>query len=202
MNKLSSDNCMVCSEEFPLEELNSLVVSANYLKICFDCLNSSDPANDYAQVKRVISGYQKFSQQISDPELASPEIKIEPMESNITKAVELLKRMNPNYFVGVRKIVVDSGNAYGHVSSGGGNDPAVIHINLSKIRAEIESKLAGASKEQQEKELVRQLALTISHERGHQTGYKPETGFAGEGPAEAEANSMMGKIDSYYNTLK
>lgn len=202
MSKLNSDNCMVCSGEFSSEELSSLVASASYFKICRSCLESSDPSDDYAQVKSIISGYMKFSQQITDPELASPEIKIEPMESNITKAVELLKKQNPNYFVGVRKIVVDTGMGYGHVSAGGGEDPAVIHINLSKIRAEIQSKLGTAPKEQQEQELVRQIALTISHEKGHVSSYKPEIGFPGEAPAETEASSMMGKIDNYYNTLK
>jgi hypothetical protein len=202
MPKLDSDNCMVCGKEFSAEELSSLVASASYLKICHPCLDLSDPANDYAQVKNIISGYLKFSQQVSDPELVSPEIKIEPMESSIQKAVELLKKVNPNYFVGVRKIVVDTGMGYGHVSAGGSEDPTVIHINLPKIRGEIQSKLGTAPKDQQEKELVRQIALTISHEKGHVSSYKPESGFPGEAPAETEATSMMGKIDSYYNTLK
>lgn len=193
---------MVCGEEFSLEELSAMVASANNFRICSPCLASSDPANDYAQVKSIISGYQKFSQQMIDHELSSPEIKIEPVESDIQKAVELLKKVNPNYFVGVRKIVVDTGAGYGHVSAGGGADPAVIHINLSKIKSEIQSKLSGASKEQQEKELVRQIALTISHEKGHVSSYKPESGFPGEGPAETEESSMMGKVDTYYNALK
>jgi len=202
MSKLNSDNCMVCGEEFSSEELSSLVASASYLKICHSCLGRSDPSDDYAEVKSIISSYMKFSQQVVDPELASPEIKIEPVESNITKAVELLKNVNPNYFVGVRKIVVDTGTGYGHVSAGGNEDPTVIHINLPKIRAEIQSKLGTAPKEQQEQELVRQIALTISHEKGHVSSYKPETGFPGEAPAETEASSMMSKIDNYYNTLK
>ena len=73
MSKLNSDNCMVCGEEFSIEELSSLVASASYLKICHSCLGQSDPTNDYAQVKSIISGYLKFSQQITDPELASPD---------------------------------------------------------------------------------------------------------------------------------
>lgn len=202
MPKLDSDNCMVCGEEFSLEELSSLVASASNLRICHTCLDMSDPANDYAQVKRIISGYLKFSQQVMDPELASPEIKVEPVDSSIQKAVELLKKVNPNYFVGVRKIVVDTGEGYGHVSAGGNEDPTVIHINLLKIKAEIQSKLGTAPKEQQDQELVRQIAITISHEKGHVSSYKPQTGFPGEGPAETEEQSMMGKIDSYYNALK
>lgn len=201
MSKLNSDNCTVCGEEYSTEELR-LLVSASNFKICQTCLDMSDPANDYAQVKRIISSYMKSAQTITDPELASPEIKIEPVESNIQKAVDLLKKQNPNYFVGVRKIVVDTGTGYGHVESGPGKDPAVIHVNLSKIKNEIQSKLGSVSKEQQEQELVRQIALTISHEKGHVSSFKPETGFPGEAPAEAEENSMLGKIDTYYNTLK
>lgn len=202
MLKINCDNCMVCGQEFSFDELSSLVASASYLKICHSCLSKSDPADDYAQVRNIISGYMKFSQQVADPELASPEIKIEPMDSNINKAVDLLKKLNPNYFVGVRKIVVDTGEGYGHVSAGGSEDPTVIHINLPKIRAEIQSKLGNATQEQQEQELVRQIAFTISHEKGHVSSYSPQTGFPGEAPAESEADTMMGKIDSYYNALK
>lgn len=203
MVKFSSDNCMVCSEEFDSDELRPIAMyGATTFKICTGCLNRSDPANDYAQVKNIVSGFMKSSQQTADPELASPEIKIEPVDTFIQKAVDLLKQMNPNYFIGVRKIVVDAGPGFGHVSSGANQDPAVIHINMSKIKAELQSKMSGAPKEQLDKELVRQIALTISHEKGHVASYKPETGFPGESPAETEENSMMGKIDNYYNALK
>lgn len=194
-----SDNCRVCGNEFLIGDFRRF--ASNGL-VCITCLNLSDPSNDYAEVKKIIFSYLKISEQISDPELASPDIKIEPMESNIHKAVELLKRVNPGYFVGVRKIVVDTGAGYGHVSSGPGQDPSIIHINLSKIRSEIQNKLSAASKEDQEKELVRQIAITISHEKGHVASYNENTGFPGEAPATSEENSMMGKIDNYYNSLK
>lgn len=197
MIKTNSDNCVICSREFLTAELRALVATSN-LKTCQSCLSQSDPANDYAEVKNIISGYIKFAQQSTDPELASPDIKIEPMESNIQKAVELLKKMNPSYFVGVRKIVVDTGSAFGYVQSGGGKDPSVIHLNLPKIKSEIQSKIGNLQKDQQDKELVRQLALTISHERGHISGFKPEVGFSPESAAENEANSMSQKIDNYY----
>jgi len=199
MQGVRSDNCFSCGKEFSFVELCELVSTASQFRICRSCLDASDPANDYKQAKNIIYGYVKFAQQITDPELASPEIKIEPMESNIQKAVELLKRVNPSYFVGVRKIVVDSGDGFGHVAAGGNNDPTVIHLNMAKIKAEIQSKLGTAPKEQQDKELVRQIALTISHEKGHISSYKPDQGFVGnESPAETEANSMSSKLDSFY----
>jgi hypothetical protein len=200
MKRLDSGNCMVCSEEFEAKDLTEILLTANDFRICSGCLSRTDPANDYEQVKNIITGYLKLSQTM-DPELASPDIKVEPLDSYIQKAVELLKQVNPSYFVGVRKIVVDSGQGYGHVAAGGSEDPAVIHINLPKIKAELQSKLSGAPKEQFEKELIRQIALTISHEKGHVASYKPETGFPGEGPAETEESSMLGKIDTYYKAL-
>lgn len=197
---LNSGNCMICSEEFDASDLNSILSTATDFKVCNRCLSMSNPENDYAQVKNIIVGYLKFSQMM-DTELASPDIKVEPADTYMQKAIDLLKRVNPNYFIGVRKIVVDAGQGYGHVAAGGNEDPAVIHINLPKIKAELQSKLSGAPKEQFEKELVRQIAITISHEKGHVSSYKPETGFPGESPAETEESSMMGKIDSYYKAL-
>lgn len=195
--------CNVCGNEFLIKELNCLKAAVANFKICRACLHMSDPVNDYKQVKNIIYGYTKISQQSVDTELASPQIKIEPMETNIGAAVDLLKKINPNYFIGVRKIVVDVGTGFGHVSSGGNEDPAVIHINLSKIKSEIQSKIGNLPKDQQDKELIRQIAIIISHERGHISSYKPELGFqGGEGPAEIEENSMSRKVDNYYNTLK
>jgi hypothetical protein len=202
MVKNYSDNCIVCANEFEAEELFSVRADANY-KICTKCLAKSDPQNDYAQVRNIVSTYLKFSQQQMDAELASPDIKIEPGDTFIQKAVDMLKRVNPNYFVGVRKIEADMGEGLGHVASGPGQDPAVIHINLPRIRSELQAKLPGVPQEQFEKEFVRQIALTIAHEKGHVGSFKPEGGFAGgESPAEQEASSIMPKIDSYYNTLK
>jgi hypothetical protein len=134
----------------------------------------------------------KLSQQ-NDPELSSPEIKIEPMEGLIQQAVNKLKQLDPNYFVGVRKIVVDTGSGLGYVASGKGQDPAIIHLNLPKIKSELQNK--NLSKEQLDKEIVRQIALTISHEKGHIKSFKPETGFiGGESPAISEENIIQQKL--------
>jgi len=199
MSKTSSDNCMVCSNEFDDTELFSVRASSH--KICAKCLASSDPQNDYAQVKNIVSGYLKFSQQM-DAEVSSPAISVEPADTYIQKAVELLKQQNPNYFVGVRKIVVDSGQGFGHVASGKGEDPAVIHINLSKIKSELKSKLSGASPEQFDKELVRQIALVVAHEKSHQSSYTPNAGFGSESDAESAASAMDLKLNKYYENLK
>lgn len=202
MNKfIDSYNCVICGNEYNIIELRTILASAGDFKICSHCLAISNPDNDYEQVKSIVYGYLKFSQQL-DPELSSPEIKIEPVDTYIQKAVDLLKKVNPSYFIGVRKIVADTGAGFGHVSSGGGQDPAVIHINLPKIKTELQSKLRGAPQDQFDKEFIRQIAITISHEKGHVVSFKPESGFPGEQPAESEEHSMATKIDNYYNAMK
>lgn len=199
MFRSGSDNCTICGEEFENKELQLLLITAQNLKICKVCLAASDPKDDYENVRNMLGAYIRVAQQM-DPELTSPQIKVEPADTLIQQAVDMLKKINPNYFVGVRKIVLDAGQGFGHVSSGGGNDPAVIHINLPKIKAELQSKLTNATEEQKQKELVRQIAITISHERGHVGSFKPEGGFiGGEGPAQSEEQSMTGKVDQYYN---
>lgn len=184
-------NCFLCGGEFGRTELTALVSHAHNYKVCINCLKAADPTNDYLEVRSIISNYVKFAQQINDPELASPQIKVEPADTLIQKAIDLLKKSNPSYFVGVRKIVLDNGSAYGFVESGGGKDPSVIHLNLNKIKSEIAFKLSNLPKDQQEKEVVRQIALTIAHEKGHINSYKPDKGFVGgENPAETEAGKM------------
>jgi hypothetical protein len=154
----------------------------------------------FKQAQFILNSLNKKAQHV-DPELSSPEVKIEPADAFLQKAITLLKSINPSYFVGVRKIVVDTGqSSYGHVSSGPGKDPAVIHVNLAKIKNELQSKLSGAPKEQFEKELIRQIANTISHEKGHVSSFKPDTGFVGgEAPAETEEHQMLNRIDSNLN---
>lgn len=193
--KARTGNCFLCGGEFKRTELTALVSHANNYKVCANCLDAADPTNDYLEVRDIISNYVKFAQAINDPELASPQIKVEPADMLIQKAVDLLKKSNPGYFVGVRKIVVDNGNAYGFVESGQGKDPSVIHINLQKIKSEIQFKLSNLPKDQQEQEMIRQIAMTLAHEKGHINSYKPETGFAGgELPAEAESNKMQSAL--------
>jgi hypothetical protein len=147
-------------------------------------------------LKAKAHAFLKEAQTPTDPELASPSVVVEPADTIIQQAVDKLKSINPSYFVGVRKIVVDTGQGYGHVAAGGGNDPAVIHINLSRIKSEVSSKMSGANQEQMQQEMVRQVASTIAHEKGHVASYKPDQGFVGaEQPAEAEAAQMAPKLN-------
>lgn len=137
---------------------------------------------------------QKYAQ-VADQEVSSPQIRVEPADALVQKAVEKLKQTDPSYFVGVRSIVVDTGPAFGHVSSGEGQDPTIIHINLAKIRSEVQSKLGSAPQDQIMNEIVRQIAIVIGHEKGHVKSYNPGGGFAGgELPAQSEEHAIENKL--------
>ena len=58
-----SDNCTVCAEEYPLDELKSIALSAVHVtrfKICNNCLNKSDPQDDYFEVRNIVNSYLKL----------------------------------------------------------------------------------------------------------------------------------------------
>ncbi len=60
---MTCDNCMVCSEEFHVNDLKSVVLSNKTIskfKICQACLKISDPKNDYLEVKKIVDSYLKF----------------------------------------------------------------------------------------------------------------------------------------------
>ena len=55
-----SDNCIVCAEEFSIEELRSVALSAVHVtrfKICNKCLNQSDPTDDYLAVREIVNSF-------------------------------------------------------------------------------------------------------------------------------------------------
>jgi len=56
-------NCIVCAKEFNPDELNSVTLSEinmTSFKICQECFDKSDPAEDYKQVRTIISSYIEF----------------------------------------------------------------------------------------------------------------------------------------------
>lgn len=64
----TSSNCIVCANEFNEEELQSVVLSkinTTRFKICQSCLNQSDSADDYREVRNIINSYLAFSAQHS-----------------------------------------------------------------------------------------------------------------------------------------
>jgi hypothetical protein len=64
MNKISC-NCIVCAQEFDPDELQNVALSKiniTAFKVCEACLNSSDPVDDYREVKNIVNSYLKFAQ--------------------------------------------------------------------------------------------------------------------------------------------
>lgn len=151
--------------------------------------------NNYEVLSHFVAAAKLLTKKAFDSELDSPEVKIEPMNSFIQKAVQKLKQIDPNYFKGVRQIKVNSGTGFGFVESGPNKDPAVINLNLAKIENEVRSKGAGASPQQIEEAIVQALVETISHEKGHISSYDPKFGFqGGEGPSTAEEQRIKNLI--------
>ena len=65
MTQVKSCNCCVCSEEFNLDELQSIALSkinVTRFKICQGCLDQCDPAEDYRQAREIIGSYLWFAE--------------------------------------------------------------------------------------------------------------------------------------------
>jgi len=139
--------------------------------------------------------FRKLAQEEIDVELDSPNI-IMPGEPTIQKAVQILQRMDPMYFKGVRRIDVVSSANYGHVESGPDKDPAVVNINLSRIAQESGGPTAGP-------EATMAAAIVIAHEVGHVRTFDAQQGFVGgEGPAEAEEGRVRQWIEQNMDSLQ
>jgi len=152
--------------------------------------------DDLYALTSLFKKYAQNPQIQQDAELKSPNIIVEPLNPVISKAIKLLQRMDPNYFIGARKIVITMSPNYGFVQSGPGKDPAVININLSRIIAESGGNLGSP-------EAVLAAATTIAHENGHVRSYNESQGFVGgEGPAEAEEAKVRSWIESNMNRLQ
>lgn len=185
--KVYSDNCGACGKEYLSSELmptTKLGGTFSKVKVCSFCLVIADITEDYKSAAELIV----CAFNPPDPQLQSPNVVIEPANSLIQKAVDLLKKVDPGYFSGVRKIVVSSSPDYGHVESGPNKDPAVINVNMARIQNEGQGS---------EKDIVRALATTIAHERGHVKSFDANLGFqGGEGPAVAEEQRIATLINN------
>jgi len=120
----------------------------------------------------------------------TPNVTIQPGRPEANCALEILKLWKPNYFVGVREIVVGPSANYGHVESGPGKDPAVIYLNADRIVSE-----AGGQQGGQAAALA--AAKVIAHEKGHVASFNPQQGFVGgESPAENQEHDFENWLSS------
>ena len=59
----ASCNCIVCAKEFSPDELKSVALSeinVTSFKVCQNCFDSSDPSEDYKEVKKIVNSYLEF----------------------------------------------------------------------------------------------------------------------------------------------
>jgi hypothetical protein len=146
------------------------------------------------KLSQLLGIFEKLAQ--TDAQLMSPDVIIEPVQPIINKAVQLLKRFDPNLFIGIRKIVVYPGSSYGFVEAGKEKDPAVVHINLPRLISE-------SGGDQNSAEAIISTASTIAHEIGHVKSYKEESGFVGnEMPAENLEHEFSSWIKNHREQVK
>jgi hypothetical protein len=181
-------NCQCCGNEFNSYQLKMAKVNNKVLDICPKC---NEIYTSYIEAASLL----KVSQEVPDLALSSPNVVVEPMQPVIQKAVEVLKRLESNYFVGTRKIKAGiSGSAFGFVQSGPDKDPAVINLNLAMISQKAKEYNMSP---------VFAAAITIAHEKGHVKSFNQQQGFVGgEGPAEAEEKRIATLIEQNKDRLK
>ena len=125
-----------------------------------------------------------------DAGLNTPNVKLQPGRPEANCALEILKLWKPDYFVGVREIVIGPSADYGHVESGPDKDPAIIYINADRIVSESGGAQSG-------KAAAIAAASVIAHEKGHVSSFNPQQGFVGgEGPAEAQEREFENWLNS------
>ncbi len=60
-----SCNCIICANEFNSNELHSIALSKiniTHFKICQDCLDKSDPVDDFRQAREIVNSYIKLAE--------------------------------------------------------------------------------------------------------------------------------------------
>jgi len=192
MNRIkvsSSANCQVCGNECHDYQITVTKVGSIVLDTCPKCLETF---SNYIDAATILT---KMAQPTDvDVELESPNVVVEPMQPVIQKATEVLKRMNPQYFVGVRKIKAGVSPHFGHVESGPDKDPAVININLGMVSQKAQEYNANP---------VVASAIVLAHEKGHVGTFEAQQGFVGgESPAEQEEKRVAAWIEQNQERLQ
>lgn len=182
--KASAKNCEICSKEVHSYQIRPAKFGNIVKDICQSCHSETAAYKQFIESARILNELFKAGQLNSDPQAASPNIIIEPIDSNIQAACELLKRMDSNYFAGVSKIVAGAEANYGHADS---REPTVAHINLNRITNETKG-------DNSKRNIIIALAVTISHEVAHIKSFDGETFVGGESPALAEENKVTNWI--------
>ena len=67
MENEQPSNCVICGEEYNIEELQSIALSAlntTKFKICKYCSAISNPENDFEEVKNIVKAYLEMDKRI------------------------------------------------------------------------------------------------------------------------------------------
>lgn len=168
-----------------------------------------------------IAMLREAQQQPSTETLGTPEVQVAPaLQGEIEDAINRIKQnVDPNYFKNVSRIDIMLGGPFGQVSS---DDPAVVKVNLSKVKQEVKRQLDQESSKDNvqfdqhnpehqkifDEVLTRALIEVVSHEKGHVEDFQPKVGPqgeflggdfpGGEAPAEQEASRVKQITDSRY----
>lgn len=184
LRKVGSENCQGCGEEYFNYQIRPVKVGRILMDLCKHCQVTNGIYTNYlksAERLREIEKIKTAQMQQNEQQALGPNVVITPIEPLVQEAVNLLKKMNPNYFSGVSKINVAPSGQYGHVESGPNRDHTVINLNFNRILQE-----AGGPNADHDA-VVRATAETIAHEKGHIDSYEEAQGFTGgEVPAESE----------------
>lgn len=188
--KVSSVNCDICSKEVLSYQIRSAKIGSFLKDICSNCHERSNTYNEFKKSLALLIELNKNAE--LDSQSMGPNVFIEPLDSNIQAAVELLKRMDGNYFAGVSKIVAGTEANYGHTDS---REPTVAHINLSRITSETKG-------DNSKRNIVAALAVTIAHEIGHIKSWDGKSFVGGEGPALAQESKVENWIKANESRLQ
>jgi hypothetical protein len=143
--------------------------------------NPNNPVNKTASFANI---FYKCAQ------VGSPNVKIQPGRPETNCAVDILKLYKPDYFMQVEEIILGASSDYGHVESGPGKNPAVIHVNIDRVVQEAGGQQSG-------KAAALACAKVIAHEKGHVSSFNKEQGFVGgEAPAEQEERNFENWLES------
>ena len=195
MNKIvraSAKNCEICSKEVHSYQIRPAKIGSVVKEVCQNCHMETTAYKQFVESAKILNELFRAGQLNNDPQVSGPSIIIEPIDSNIQAAVELLKRMDGNYFAGISKIVAGSEANYGHTSS---EDPTILHINLNRITNETK----GSNSK---RDIVIALATTVGHEAAHSKSFDGKIFVGGEGIAEAEENKIRNWIKANENRLQ
>lgn len=191
--KATSVNCDVCSREILSYQIRTAKIGSVLREVCPICHEHSNAYNEFKASLSILAEMQKAGQLNTqvDPMVSSPNISIEPIDSNIQAACELLKRMDGNFFKGVSKIVAGTEANYGHTDS---KDPTILYINLNRIVSE--------SGKDSKRNIIIQLSLTVAHEAAHSKSFDGQKFVGGESVAEAEEQKVSNWIKANESKLQ